>query len=180
MVSKRGESSTISLRWRLTDDTVLRARVAKSFRQTNWKAICDYASRANGGQICQALPQYTHGGSSLARLLQFQDGTCWIARTQMLKSTTDTLRKLQTEIDTVGLLKACTKAPVPQVFAFELDDQNPTTSPFILLEFFPGNTAMDEARSYNITDGGLIPLQFRQAFYRSMAATHVRSLTHPH
>ncbi|KAH7303716.1 kinase-like domain-containing protein [Stachybotrys elegans] len=175
MVPKNGQiSSSTSLKWRVTDDGFLRARVAESFSQTNWKAICDYASRANGGQTCLALPQYTHGGSSLARLLEFQDGTRWIARIQMLKPTTDILQRLRTEIDTIRLLKAHTKALVPQVFAYELDDQNLAMVPFVLLEFLPGNTAMDEARSYDIIDGGLIPVKFRQVFYRSMAATHVQ------
>jgi hypothetical protein len=70
-------------------------------------------------------------------------------------------------------LKTNTKALVPQIFAFEPNDQNPTMSSFVLLEFFPGNTAMDEARNYDIKDGGIVPEQFRQSFYFSMAATHV-------
>ncbi|CAH0023452.1 unnamed protein product [Clonostachys rhizophaga] len=76
----------------------------------------------------------------------------------------------------MALLRSCTNALVPQVFAYGLDDQNSVTSPFILLEFLPGSTAMDEARPYNITDGDPVPNQFRQAFYRSMATTHASSI----
>jgi hypothetical protein len=109
-------------------------------------------------------------------LLEFQDGSHWIARVQMLKSSPDTIRTLRNEIDIIGFLITHTKALVPQIFAFELNDQNLTMSSFVLLEFFPGNTAIDEARHYDITDGGLIPEQFWQPFYFLMAATHVSSL----
>uniref|UniRef100_A0A8H7NMP7 Uncharacterized protein n=1 Tax=Bionectria ochroleuca TaxID=29856 RepID=A0A8H7NMP7_BIOOC len=76
----------------------------------------------------------------------------------------------------MALLGSCTNALVPQVLAYGIDDQTSVTSPFILLEFLPGSTAMDEARLYNITDRGPVPNQFRQAFYRSMAATHASSV----
>ncbi|KAL1849411.1 hypothetical protein VTK73DRAFT_9884 [Phialemonium thermophilum] len=38
----------------------------------------------------------------------------------------------------------------------------------------PGYTAGEEAKSYDIPDGGLIPRQYRQTMYRSMAAAHVQ------
>ncbi|KAI0101410.1 kinase-like domain-containing protein [Nemania sp. FL0031] len=88
------------------------------------------ASRANDGQPCEALPAYTSGGSSLARLLKFQDGTGWIARVQLRKSTPETLRKLQTEIDTMALLRS-RMTLVPRVFAFELDDAQPAGAAFV-------------------------------------------------
>lgn len=163
---------SLVLKWTITDDPAVRAQVNDCFKRTNWRAICESASRANGGQPCEALPDYTSGGSSLARLLEFQDGTRWIARVQLLKSTPETIRKLRTEIDTMALLKIHTTM-VPQVLAFELDDVQPAGAAFVLLEFFPGNTAMDEARDYERIDWGLIPRQHQQTFYRSMAAAHV-------
>ncbi|KAJ8129924.1 hypothetical protein O1611_g3704 [Lasiodiplodia mahajangana] len=164
---------SLLLKWNVTDDPIVRAQVNDCFKRTNWTAICESASRANGGQPCEALPAYTSGGSSLARLLKFQDGTRWIARVQLLESTPETIRKLRTEIDTMALLKSH-MTMVPRVFAFELDDAQPAGVAFVLLEFFPGNTAMDEARDYDRIDWGLIPRQHRQAFYRSMAAAHVQ------
>ncbi|GKT71525.1 protein kinase-like domain protein [Colletotrichum tofieldiae] len=70
------------------------------------------------------------------------------------------------------MLKTETKAPVPQIFAFELDDANSTGSAFVLLEYLPGNNAADEAHGYKKIDWGLIPLQHRHTFYRTMAAAH--------
>lgn len=162
-----------TLKWAIPDEAFIRTRADACLKRTDWKALCDIASRTNAGQSCKPLPAYTVGGSSLARLFEFQDGTCWIARVQMARSTLETSRRLRTDVDTMAMLKAHTKAPVPRVFASETDDANPTGVAFVLLEFFPGNTAMDEAREYKITDLGLIPSQFRQTFYHSMAAAHV-------
>lgn len=68
------------LRWTLPDDVFSRAQVDDCIKRTNWKVICEKASHANNGQPCQALPEQTCGGSNLARLLEFQDGTYWIAK----------------------------------------------------------------------------------------------------
>jgi len=67
-----------ALNW--TIPAVLRAQADACFRRTNWEAVCETASRVNGGQPCQALPDCTSGGSNLARLLEFRDGTRWVAR----------------------------------------------------------------------------------------------------
>ena len=141
--------------------------------RTNWEAILAVASRANGDKPCKLLPDYQVGGSSLARLLEFSDGTCWVARVRLRKSTAETFQRLQNEINTTVLLKTQTKAPVPRVFAFELDDSNPAGSAFVLLEFIPGSTAAGEARDYEEPRWGLIPFQHCHTCYPSMAAAHV-------
>ncbi|KAI5861921.1 hypothetical protein GGS23DRAFT_573791 [Durotheca rogersii] len=163
-----------TLNWAITNHPVIRAQVDDCFNRTNWEAICESASRANSGRPCKTLPDCINGGNNLARLLEFQDGTRWVARIQLRESTPETSRKMQTEIDTLAFLKTATNAPVPQVFAFELDGANPAGVAFVLLEFLPGKTAMDEARDYNWAGWGLIPRQYRQTFYRSMAAAHVQ------
>jgi len=71
------------------------------------------------------------------------------------------------------LLRTVSGAPVPQVFAFELGDANPIRSAYVLLEFVPGNTAMDEARRHDKPAGQLIPSRYQQPFFRSMATAHV-------
>lgn len=170
-MSPAQDNSTLSdLKWTVPDNALAR----ECFKWTNWEAICDTASRAYGGQPCRVLPNYTCGGSSLARLLEFQDGTRWVARIQLQKSDSEASRKLRVEIDTTILLRVRTKAPVPQIFAFNVDDTQSPSAAYMLLEFFPGNTAMDEARGYARTDWGLIPCHYRRTFYRSMAAAHVR------
>ncbi|TQN64536.1 hypothetical protein CSHISOI_10890 [Colletotrichum shisoi] len=143
------------------------------FQRTDWKALCQIASHNNGEIPCEPLQHYAVGGSSLARLIRFQDGNCWVARIQLEEPTPDTSQKLRTELDTMFLLIAQTKAPVPRIFAFELDGKS-TRSAFVLLEFLPGNNATDQARDYERIDWGLIPLQNRLVFYRTMAAAQVQ------
>ena len=141
--------------------------------RTNWEAILTAASRVNGDKPCKLLPDCKVGGSSLPCLLEFRDGTRWIARVQLRKSTPETSQRLQNEIDTTVLLKTHTKARVPRVFAFELDDSNLAGSAFLLLEYLPGNTAAEEARDNEEPSWGLIPFKHCHTCYPSMAAAHV-------
>ncbi|KAG5779848.1 hypothetical protein H9Q73_006497 [Fusarium xylarioides] len=63
------------------------------------------------------------------------------------------------------------KAPVPHIFAFQVDDTNPARSAFILLEFIPGNTTTEEAGGY---DWSLVPRQHRPVLYQTIATAHVQ------
>lgn len=163
--------STLPVNWSLPNHTPTKTRAQDCLIRVNWEAICDVASRSRA-QTCQVRPECTSGGSSLARLLEFQDGTLWVARVQLKNSTSKTSSKAQTDIDTMAFLKNCTKTPIPQVFASQIDDNNPAGVAFLLLEFFPGNTAFDENRLSN--NRSLIPPQFQNNFYSSIAAAHVR------
>lgn len=64
--------------------------------------------------------------------------------------------------------------PVPQVFAYEVDETNPVRVPFILMELLPGSVAMDALGGYNV-HRGIIPRKLRPTFYRSVAKCHVHS-----
>lgn len=168
----------LNLNWASTeDDIIITKRIKDCLDRTNWAALCEVASRVrNAGQHCTPHPVYTIGGTKLARLLRFEDGTCWVVRVQQQPkpSTPETSRRIQqAEVDTVSLLRTRTKTPVPQIFAWETGDDNPVGVPFVLLELLPGNTAMEEAGGYEIPDGGLIPLQFRRTFYGAVATAHV-------
>lgn len=172
-----------TLIWTIPDNPFVQAKVDSCLKRINWNDICDRASRANNGLHCEALEKYTVGGTSLARLLKFEDGTYWVARIQLSQSTPESSRKLLSEIDTMILLRNH-HVPVPQIFAYNLPYTETSTSvtststAFVLLEFLPGNTAFHEARKYPRVDWGLIPCQYRQTFYRSMAAAHVCMLVY--
>lgn len=159
----------LPLKWIVPENS----RADEYLEQTDWTALCDIASRIYKGQDCRPLPAYTAGGSHLARVLEFQDGTRWIARVQMAKANAHTSERIRSEIDTMAFLKACTKAPVPLVFASSVSDTNPTGVSFLLLQFLPGNTALDESRKYQGLESSLIPPPFRNKFYSSIAAAHV-------
>ncbi|KAI1413291.1 hypothetical protein F5Y13DRAFT_198541 [Hypoxylon sp. FL1857] len=152
-----------ALNWSIHDDPTLQTEVDNCLKRTDWDHICEIASQCNGGQPCKVLPKCTSGGTSLARLLEFQDGTYWVVRVHYgLKLILSPYSKPNTH------------TPVPRIFAFNLGDVQPETAAFVLLELLPGNSAMDEARGYDKTDWGLIPRQHRQTLHRSLAAAHVQ------
>ncbi|ROW13615.1 hypothetical protein VPNG_04560 [Cytospora leucostoma] len=151
-----------------------KSRMDECSQRTNWKGICERASRANGGQPCKLLAAKTSGRNRLARLLEFQDGTRWIAYVQLQESDQESSRALKTEIDTMALLLRETRAPVPRVFAFEADDDNPAGSAFMLLELVPGNNALVEIKRHTNAESIIIPPDSRETFHRSMAAAHVQ------
>lgn len=170
-MSNNKNTSALSLNWTNRNDALTEAKLQDCIKRTDWTAICKIASLARNSRRCTARPEYTYGGSSLARLLEFDDGTFWIARIQLARSTSQTSYRAQIDVDTMAFLRNCTKTPVPQVFASKTDDQNSTGVAFLLLEFFSGNTAYDESRLYN--NGANIPHQFQETFYSSTAMAHV-------
>ncbi|KAI0472818.1 kinase-like domain-containing protein [Xylariaceae sp. FL0804] len=108
---------------------------------------------------------------NLVRLLQFSDGTQWVARISLSSSPAD-LAKLLNEINTMQLIKDRSTLPIPRVFAYEANTDNPVGVPFILMDFLPGNTGMDAAGGWEVHKG-CIPLLYRQNFYRAIAKHHV-------
>lgn len=141
--------------------------------RTNWLVLIAAAARAKG-QPC-TLPSYRAGGTSLARLLQFEDETHWVARVQLRVSTPESSLRLRVEIDAMALLRAA-GALVPRDFAFDAGDEDGVGvgSAFVLMEFIPGNIGLNEADKYERLGWGLIPLEHWSTCYRSMALAHVR------
>ncbi len=73
------------------------------------------------------------------------------------------------------ILRERTKVPVPQVFGYEIDSNNPTGGAFVLMEFFPGNSAMDASGGYEV-HRGILPLQHRESFFDALAPVQVSLL----
>ena len=63
--------------------------------------------------------------------------------------------------------------PVPKVFAYQFDNDNPAGVAYILMEVIPGIVAMDALGVHKV-HRGVIPARCRQTFYRSVARCHVR------
>ncbi|KAJ5562903.1 hypothetical protein N7461_001664 [Penicillium sp. DV-2018c] len=70
-------------------------------------------------------------------------------------------------------IKERSDLPVPRVFAYEADENNPVKSAFILMELLPGIVAMDAHGGHKV-HRGVIPKEHRQNFYRSVANYHVQ------
>ncbi|KFY68165.1 hypothetical protein V498_10727 [Pseudogymnoascus sp. VKM F-4517 (FW-2822)] len=81
-------------------------------------------------------------------------------------------KKLQSEVDTMAIVRERTNIPVPQVFGYETNDSNPVGVAFILMEFLPGNVAMDADGGYE-THNGEIPPQHKTNFYKRIAQVQV-------
>lgn len=146
-------------------------QVREAIQKTNWDNLCQRASHLNYGLRCVRLPKMTNGLHNLVCVLEFSDQTRWVARIGLHSSAADST-KLRNEVDVMQLLKEQSECPVPKVFAYERDANNSVGVPYILMEFLPGNTAMDAAGGYEV-HRGQIPSVHRQRFYRSVARCHV-------
>jgi hypothetical protein len=141
---------------------------------TNEKALLQYAKHLRNGTECHYLPYVTMGGVHLIRLLGFADGVRWIARIQLRPSTAESAQRMKSEIDTMVLLRQRSAVPVPEVYYFELDDDNAVGRAFVLMECVPGNAAMDLDGGHSHHHGG-IPAYRKEAFFRGVAAVQVGS-----
>lgn len=72
-------------------------------------------------------------------------------------------------------IKERSDLPVPRVFGYDTDEENPVGSAYILMEFLPGIAAMDALGGYKVHHG-VIARDRRQNFYRSVANCHVHPL----
>ncbi|KAI1289114.1 kinase-like domain-containing protein [Xylaria venustula] len=162
------KSSPIGLlNWKISEYDPLQS-IQEVVQKTHWVNLCQRASDLNHGLPCKPLSTMTNGLHNLVCILEFSDQTRWVARIGLHKSV-----KLRNEVDAMQLIKEKCKFPVPDVFAYEIDDDNPVGVPFILMEFLPGNTAMDAAGGYDV-HRGQIPFAYRPKFYRSVAECHVQ------
>lgn len=124
----------------------------------NWENIVHYAihvkTQRDGRSptVCQLSSQYNKGGRNLVRRLDFQDGTRWVARIQLNKHTVTALQRLECEVHTMMVARERSKIPIPEVYAFETSCAV-SGAPFILMDFIPGDTAMDFSEGTTYTGG---------------------------
>lgn len=139
----------------------------------NWDALLEYASDHKNGTKCQVATQSTMGSYHLVHLLRFEDGSQWIVKFQLNPSTPATAKELQSEIDTMSLIRSRTKVPVAEVYAS--DSQGQTVGvPFVMMEYIPGVVTMDLDGGHDVHHGQ-IPVHRKPIFYRAMASVQVSS-----
>ncbi|KAI0398907.1 kinase-like protein [Xylaria palmicola] len=146
----------------------------------NWDALVQYATNIKGQRdgnrdwiTCQLSSEYNMGGRNLVRRLDFQDGTHWIARIQLDEHTAESTERLVHEVHTMAVVRERSEIPVPEVYAYESNCDNSVAVPFILMEFVPGDTAMDSFGGYNVHRGETPP-QFKRKFHAAMADIQVQ------
>ncbi len=169
---------TLGLSWKRTN-----ADDEKSLPRVNWDALREYAARLmheraqkqREGQpaiTCKIAVPYNMGGVHLVRLLHFSNGARWVARIRLHEWTPASKERLLQEVHTISLLRERTTIPVPEVFGYESDNSNPVGAAFMLMEFVPGDTAMDSFGGWH-KHHGEIPAEHKPKFYRSMARYQV-------
>lgn len=150
-------------------------------RRTDWGKLCQLASDLNDNTPCVLLDKTNAGLNNLVRVLEFADNTTrWIARIPLhLGRREQDATALRSEVHTMQLIheRCCSGSsnlllPVPRIFAYEADAENPIGVPFILMEFLSADTAMDSAGGYDVHRGA-IPRAHRPNLYRSVAQCHV-------
>jgi hypothetical protein len=152
------------------------SRAVSCFRRAQWAQLCLIASNVNRHLECVALDQVTSGLNNVVRLLEFSDGSRWAARVSIktLPSLQAGYAGLEAEVATMQFIKENSDLAIPRVFAYALDENNPAAVAYMLIEVLPGIVAMDALGGYEV-HRGVIPAQYRQPFYRSVVACHVRS-----
>lgn len=145
----------------------------RTLASVNWQRLCDRASALNGNYKCFPT-KFIHGGTDhLIRILQFEDPmqTWWVARVPKSEGPTPSSSP-RAEVAIMNLIAERTKIRVPHVFDHEETTDNPVGATFILMEFLPGNVAMDLCGGW-ASHHGIIPFQYRAEFYSSMARIQV-------
>lgn len=153
-------------------------QTADCFHRTQWNELCRIASGLAGQVECKALDELARGLYNIVRPLEFPDKTRWAARVHIGRGNSPLVNstKLESEIATMQFIKEYSDLPVPRVFAYEVDEDNPVGAAFILMEFLPGTVALDALGGHKI-HRGIIPKEYRQNFYRSVTKSHVSSLS---
>ncbi|KAK2012800.1 hypothetical protein LZ32DRAFT_628591 [Colletotrichum eremochloae] len=145
------------------------------FNQVKWDQLCRIASDANRGLECVTLDQITSGLNNVVRQLQFSDKTRWAARIPILRSESSCPyeNNLQNEIATMQFIQENSSLRIPRVFVYNTDMNNAVNAAFMLIEILPGIVAMDALGGHKV-HGGVIPVEYRKTFYRSVAECHVQ------
>ncbi|KAI1110159.1 kinase-like domain-containing protein [Nemania sp. NC0429] len=167
--------NSLSLNWTLLPE--LQPFVDEYSTQADWHKLCLRASNLNNGRPCELLKEINAGLNHIVRLLRFQDSnTLWIVRIPVERKDVQSKQahssRIQAEVDVMRLLHERTNIGVPRIFDYEPTANNPTGLAFIMMEFLPGNVAMDLFGGW-ASHHGEIPSEHRRCFYSSVSKMQV-------
>ena len=150
-----------------------RCMVQSFFDNIDWNALSRFAPKLNNGNECVFDSRWTIGGRHLVRMVNFQNGSRWIARLRMTSNWSEDEQGtlVQGEVDCLKLVKERTTVPVPTVFGYSTSTHNEIGAPFILMECLPGNCGLDLHRDIDEP----VPPRYRSSFYAEMARLQVCS-----
>lgn len=142
-------------------------RAVVRFQRTQWDQLYLITSNSNRHLPCVALDQVTSGANNIVRLLQFSDGSRWVARVPIKGNT-----ELEPEVATMQYIKEHSGLAVPKVFTYALHEENLTGSTYILIEVLHGIVTMDVLSGHKVYRG-VIPVKYRQHFYRLVVVYYI-------
>jgi hypothetical protein len=145
----------------------------KSLTFIEWDALKRYATNArrqvDGAECsCQLSAEYNMGGLHVVRRVEFDDNIQWLARLQLEPPTLESCQRLQNEVHTMAAVRSKSKISVPRVFAHDVAGDSGVGVAFMLMEFVPGDTAMDSFGGYG-AHRGETPARFRDKFHAALA-----------
>ena len=165
-----GASSTPQLNW--GTDNIEKDRPLAFI---NWEALKQFAREArrqvdDGNSLCTLSAEYNMGGLHIVRRIDFNDGRQWVACLQLEPPTRESCDRLRTELDTMAAVRSLSNIPIPQVFAHDCNIANSSGigAAFMLMDFIPGNTAMDSFGGWDVHKGEM-PFHFKLQLYSSLA-----------
>ena len=147
------------------------------FKNVDWVAVCQYASEIHDREICTLDPQITMGCNHMIRILNFGDGSRWVARLRMLSTkigveADSQCRYFQREVDCIQLVRERARIPVPALFGYIASADNHIGAPVMFQECLPGNCGMD------MNDRMEVPTQHKPTFFAAMSELQVSSHSH--
>ncbi|OAL56704.1 hypothetical protein IQ07DRAFT_674857 [Pyrenochaeta sp. DS3sAY3a] len=172
-VVRQAETDAIRSRWK---DNI---NAQCSLSPINCAALIQYAKDVKRRHLkdasnieCRLSDKFNMGGLHVVRMLDFEDGTTWLARLQRHKGTAESCQRLVAEVHTIQVVREKSKIRVPEVFGYDASYDNPVGVPFMLLEYIPAITAMDSFGGWE-QHRGQIPQHFRTDYHASMANIQV-------
>jgi hypothetical protein len=143
----------------------------------DWDALKRYAANArrhvDGMQFsCHLSPEYNMGGLHVVRRIDFEDNVHWLARLQLEPPTPESCQRMLNEVHTMAAVRSRSKIPVPQVFTYDTTGESGVGAALMLMEFVPGDTAMDSFGGW-ATHKGETPAQFKDKFHAELADIQV-------
>ncbi|PQE06257.1 aminoglycoside phosphotransferase protein [Rutstroemia sp. NJR-2017a BBW] len=150
----------------------LRSRAELFLASVNWHYLREYAIRKRNGINCILLPDIGLGYNHMVRIIEFADDARWVARLRMPPlaksgSHDEALKtRMKCEINVISLVRQKIDIPVPQIHAFEVEDDSSIKAPFMLMDCLEGNIGMDL--------GMELPPEHKKAFLSNLAKIHVQ------
>ncbi|KAG9232261.1 hypothetical protein BJ875DRAFT_515019 [Amylocarpus encephaloides] len=144
----------------------LKQRAGLFLSVVDWDQLRFYTSGKKYGVDCVLLPNIGLGYNHMVRVLEFVDGTRWIARLRMpsLNGSTSDGASITAEFTTISFVVSVTDIPTPFIHAMEPKVHSLVKASFMLMDRLEGNVGMDL--------GMEVPSDRKASFFNEMAHIH--------